>query len=174
VVTKQTADDASNAYRALTEEFKAFTDKLRGSTEWKLLSIRAPEECKQLGVRLSVLMNEKEKREASSAGPLHERIELYKKRADAECARRKALHAAEVDPPRAASAEDEWRQVQLRCKQKRERIASQQLGGGGGGGVGFGHRKQPIELVEEYVAAAKKDVVVFSTFYELYYPSVDS
>lgn len=172
-VTKQLADDATNAYKALSEEFKGLSEKLRGSTEWKLLSIRAPEECKQLSVRLSVLVNEKEKRETSASKPLKDRIDLYRRRADEECARRKIAHMEEIGQQRAASYDDEFRAVQLRSKQRRDQDASSSQGGGGTPRV-LGYRKQPAELIDDYVAAAKREPLSFSAFYEQLYPSVDS
>jgi hypothetical protein len=174
-VTKQLADDANNAYKALADEFKGLTEKLRGSTEWKLLSIRAPEECKQLSVRLSVLVNEKEKREASSATPLKDRIDLYRRRAEEECARRKVMHLEEVNPPRASYFEDELRQVlhKSKCRREQDKLASSSAASAGASGA-IGYRKQPMELIDEYVAAARREQLSFAAFFEQLYPSVDS
>ena len=173
-VTKQLADDANNAYKALSDEFKMLSEKLRSSTEWKLLSIRAPEECKQLSVRLTVLHNEKEKREAASYAPLRERIELYKKRADEECGRRRAAHQEEVRLQKASSLDEELRQLMTRCKSKREQDKLASSAAFTSSPFAAGARKQPMELIDEYVAAARQNSLSFAAFYEQLYPSVDS
>jgi hypothetical protein len=69
-ILKQQLNDAMVAVRMLKEESRLMLEKMRSSTEWKLLIVRAPDEAKQLNVRLQALQTDREmKRENGTHGP---------------------------------------------------------------------------------------------------------
>lgn len=95
-ILRQQVDDANLAIRQLHDESKALFDRVRSSTEWKLLTVKAPEETKQLTARWQAMQAEREKREASTIKVQNDRIALYRQRADVEISNRALQHQNEV------------------------------------------------------------------------------
>jgi hypothetical protein len=132
-IQKQRLDD-SEMLRALTvHEQQLWMEKLKGSTEWKMLNVKSPDETKQLAVRIMMLTGEKEKKENTMIASHGERLQLFKTRADKEVADRCERREAAMPLQESAAAEGRWQKAQddisARCRKERERVAT--LGQGG-------------------------------------------
>jgi hypothetical protein len=102
-VMRQQYDDSQQVVRTLHDESKSLLDRIRSSTEWKLLTVKAPEETKQLLARWQAMQGDREKREASALKLQAERIATFKQRAAAEIASRRAERIAGIDIVKASS-----------------------------------------------------------------------
>lgn len=102
-VVRQQYDDSQQVVRTLHDESKALLDRIRASTEWKLLTVKAPEETKQLLARWQAMQGDRERREASALKLQAERVVTYRQRAAAEIAARRAERVANIDLVQASS-----------------------------------------------------------------------
>lgn len=102
-IIKQQYDDSQQVVQSLHEESKNLIDRVRASTEWKLLTVKAPEETKQLLARWQAMQAERERRENSALKTQAERVTTYKQRAATEITSRRAQRMEEMDVVDAAS-----------------------------------------------------------------------
>ena len=97
-ILKQKLTDTNHNVDQLVQESKTLPERLRQCTEWKLLSVKAPEESKQFLVRWSALQADREKRETALLQSFAGRIATFQERAEAELSQRRAAHRSEVQP----------------------------------------------------------------------------
>ncbi|CUG89524.1 Hypothetical protein, putative [Bodo saltans] len=102
-VIRQQYDDSQQVVRTLHDESKSLLERIRASTEWKLLTVKAPEETKQLLARWQAMQADRERRESSALKLQAERITTFKQRAAAEIASRRAERIAGIDLVKAAT-----------------------------------------------------------------------
>lgn len=111
---RQQNDDAQNAIRLLVDESKNLLERVRSSTEWKLLTVKAPDETKQLLSRWQAMQAEREKRETAALKAQADRNNVYRQRATMEVATRQAQHRAEVNLVNATEVSESCRRSRPR------------------------------------------------------------
>lgn len=107
-ILKQKLLDTNHIVEQLLQESKTLPERLRQCTEWKLLSVKAPEESKQFLVRWGALQADRERRESALLSSFAARVSTFQERADAELVERRAAHRTEVQPVRAQDVVEEY------------------------------------------------------------------
>lgn len=163
-ILRQQIDDHEHQRSVTVQETQKLMEKFKSSTEFKLLGVRAPDETKQLAVRLVVLQSDKEKKESSTATQHAERLALFRTRAEKEVKDRCDRRRGEANLISAKSTEDLLKGKVL----QRERQRAQELE------VAKKAERPRAETIKgEYLAECARRVVTFTAFYDERYPPDD-
>lgn len=156
-IQRQMLDDVDALKNISNNEAQQFMERLKASTEWKLLTVKAPEETKQLAVRLMMLTGDKEKREGAMAASQTERLNIFRSRAEREVRVRLDRHTSEVNQIRAKDLRSNY---DRRSRDVKEALQADEE-----------ERKRAEKLTYEtissdYVVESAKRVVEFRTYYD--------
>jgi hypothetical protein len=161
---KQQLEDAEVLRNLSVQESTIFMEKLKSSTEWKMVGVRAVEESKQLAMRLVVLNGDKEKKESGMAQQQHDRLVLYRSRADKEIAERTERRQREIQPIDAEAVEAEWKQ-----RMQKRHVALEEKANG----KPLEKVKQALKLKNDYAEECLHRIVNFVDYFNEKFPSDD-
>lgn len=159
-IQKQRLEDADMLRTLSISEHQLWMERLKSSTEWKLLNVKSPEETKQLAVRLLMLTGEKEKKENTMISSHAERLGLFKSRAEREVEDRCARREHQLGLREASAARTRWsleaEQIRARHEESREQVAD---------GSRSNTRLRYTDVVDGYFQEALARVVEFRAYF---------